>query len=86
MENPADSLLVSFNSKTEIRFQVPRAGYVSLIIINSAGRQVRKLLGDFLPQGSYRIPFYADIYAGGHYYYLLRINQKRTYGKMCLIK
>jgi len=43
-----------FNPQTAVRFELPEAGPVSLVVYNLAGQPVRTLLdGSFLPAGSH---------------------------------
>ncbi|HEX9974239.1 MAG TPA: FlgD immunoglobulin-like domain containing protein, partial [bacterium] len=44
-----------FNSTTQIRFQLPSSQKVSLKILNVMGREVRNLVNEQRPSGSYEI-------------------------------
>lgn len=75
-----------FNPSTRIRFAIPEAGQVELIIYDVLGREVLNPLNAYKTQGVYVIDVDASGLTGGVYLYELRHNGKSTYRKMTLLK
>jgi uncharacterized protein (TIGR02145 family) len=75
-----------FNPSTIIKFSVPRATYVSLIIYNSLGRQVAKLISKEMNAGVYTTEWNATGFASGVYYYKLSADNFVEIKKLMLMK
>lgn len=78
-----------FNPTTSINFSIPENSNVNLIVYNSAGKEVSKLLNNqFLRGGSYKYEFNADEFglSSGVYFYELRTEKFQKTLKMVLIK
>ena len=75
-----------FNPSTNIEYQIPASGRVSLIIYDLLGREVADLVNEEKPAGSYNITFNADGLSSGIYYYKLRSGSYVETKKMVLIK
>jgi len=77
-----------FNPSTEIKYQVPVSGLVSLKIYNIIGEEVATLVNSFKAKGAYSINFDSGIYnlSSGVYLYKLSQNNQISVRKMILLK
>ena len=75
-----------FNPTTEINYQLPKAGFVSLIIYDILGREVTTLVNEFKTEGSYDITFNASGFRSGIYICRLKVNDYVSSKKMILLK
>ncbi|GAB5408623.1 MAG: hypothetical protein BalsKO_09880 [Balneolaceae bacterium] len=75
-----------FNPSTNIEFSLPTASQVSLIIYNSIGQQVSKLLDTRLNQGAHSITWNAKLAPTGVYFYQLKTANATLTKRMLLIK
>ncbi len=75
-----------FNPMTRIKFGLPEAADVSLIIFNSLGQKVTELVKAKLDAGSYEYQWNAKIFASGIYIYELRAEKFYSIRKMVLLK
>ncbi len=75
-----------FNPTTEIKFAIPKAGFVKIVIFNSLGQKVQTILNKFCKAGSYGIKWNAGNIPSGIYYYRLISNNFVETKKMVLLK
>jgi Secretion system C-terminal sorting domain len=75
-----------FNPSTIINYQIPEEGFVKLKVYDILGREVRTLVNESKPAGSYNIPFDASDLASGMYIYRLIASNYISTKKMLLIK
>jgi predicted CXXCH cytochrome family protein len=75
-----------FNPTTKVRFDVPRAGHVKLIIYNALGQEVQTLVDERLTPSSYEVEFNAANLSSGLYFYKLVTDNFVTTKKMLLLK
>jgi arabinan endo-1,5-alpha-L-arabinosidase len=75
-----------FNPRTEISFELPAAGFVSLYVSDINGKIIATLLNTKLSAGYHSIFFNADSYASGIYFYTVRTFDFRATRKMILVK
>ena len=80
-----------FNPLTSIKFDLPRAGAVSLRIYDVAGRLVRTLIDQELPAATHTVNWDGTDHAGrrqasGVYYYRLSTVEETATRKMMLVK
>ncbi|MCI0514397.1 hypothetical protein L0128_14365, partial [candidate division KSB1 bacterium] len=80
-----------FNPTTAIRFGLPKAACVRLVIINTLGESIRTLMNGLQSAGRYEIYWDGKNEAGvvvpsGNYFYLLQTNEIREVRKMMLVK
>ena len=75
-----------FNPVTVIRYQIPDAGYVKLIVYNMLGTQVEKLVDGYQEPGGYFVTFNNDELASGIYVYALQWEGKMFTRKMVVLK
>jgi hypothetical protein len=75
-----------FNPSTIIHYQIPANGYVTLLIYDGTGREVKTLVNQYQSKGSYDINFHAVNFASGIYFYQLRTNNFISTKKMLFLK
>jgi uncharacterized delta-60 repeat protein len=75
-----------FNPVTNIKFGIPKAGNVRLIIYDINGREVNRLINQNLNAGYYTADFNASNLASGVYFYRLEANDFTDVKKMMLVK
>ncbi|MBX7047278.1 MAG: T9SS type A sorting domain-containing protein [Ignavibacteria bacterium] len=77
-----------FNPSTLINFEIPRAGFVSLKIYNSLGKEIAVILNEVKNEGAYAVNFDAGKYAltSGVYFYTLNYADRVQTRAMILIK
>lgn len=75
-----------FNPATEIHFGIPKTGFVSLVLYDMLGREVRQLVSEELQAGEYSYTFNASSLPSGVYMYVLRAGDFSETKKMMLIK
>lgn len=75
-----------FNASTKIRFDVHRAGFVTLRIFNVLGQEISTVVEETKPAGSYEITFDASTLASGMYICRLTVGTIIQARKMILLK
>jgi len=75
-----------FNPATRIRFTLPKAGTVRLIVSNLRGQHVRTLLNRMVTSGSHELLFDGSDLPSGVYFYTLQSGKTRITRKMLLIR
>jgi len=75
-----------FNPTTNIQFSIPKDGFVSLRIFNSAGQLVQTGADGFMSAGSYNVDFDGTQLSSGIYFYTLVAGDFKETKKMILIK
>jgi len=75
-----------FNPATNIKFDIPNSGNVSLKIYDQLGNEMTSLVDGFKNAGSYNISFNASELPSGVYFYKLNTNGNSNAKKMLLIK
>jgi parallel beta-helix repeat protein len=75
-----------FNPATTIKYALPKQSYVSLIIYNMLGREVKTLVSKTQNSGTYTIRFDATNLASGLYFYRLQAGNFTQIKKMLLVK
>jgi len=76
-----------FNPSTNIKFDLPNSGNVSLKVYDQLGNEVNSLVNGFKNAGTYEVSFNAIEFASGVYYYKLIIANGVSLSKrMLLIK
>jgi len=75
-----------FNAITTITFSVARTSPVMISIYDLQGREIRKLLDETKPAGSYHLTFDASALASGLYLYTIRTPYYNSCKKMVLVK
>lgn len=75
-----------FNPSTIIKYQLPKAGNVTLRIYDILGRGVKTLVDSFQQNGSYKVTFDASNLASGIYFYQIHSGNFVSTKKMILMK
>jgi hypothetical protein len=75
-----------FNPVTNIKFGIPKAGNVKLIVYDISGREVKRLVNQNLSAGYYNFDFNASNLASGVYFYRIEANNFTDVKKMVLVK
>lgn len=75
-----------FNPTTTITFSLPKAGNVKLIVYNSLGQEVAKLVEGYKEVGTYTLSWNADNLPSGIYIYKLETENFIAAKKMTLLK
>ena len=75
-----------FNPSTTINYQLPKDGFVTLIIYDILGREVKTLVNEYKAQGRYEVNFNASNLASGVYIYRIKVNDFSTSKKLLLMK
>jgi hypothetical protein len=75
-----------FNPTTTIRYQIPKAGQVTLKIYGILGNEVATLVNESKEQGAYNITFDASKLVSGIYIYQIKCNEFTSSKKMMVLK
>jgi photosystem II stability/assembly factor-like uncharacterized protein len=75
-----------FNPTTNIKFSIPRQGFVTLKVFNSLGKEVATLVNEVTNAGTYVVDFDADNLTSGVYFYRLQSDNFTETKRMMLIK
>jgi hypothetical protein len=75
-----------FNPATNIKFNIPKAGIVKLVIYDVLGKQAAELVNGQYNAGSYKVDFDASTFASGVYFYRIDTEGFSDTRKMMLIK
>jgi hypothetical protein len=75
-----------FNPATVISYQIPKAGIVKLIVYDILGREVKVLVNESKPAGSYNVTFDGTSLASGLYLYRITSGNFTETKKMVLLK
>jgi photosystem II stability/assembly factor-like uncharacterized protein len=90
-EVPSDFILQQnypnpFNPVTKIKFDIPKAGEVKLIVYDIIGKEVSTLVNEKLSTGSYKYTFDGSSLPSGIYFYSLITDKAAITKKMILTK
>jgi photosystem II stability/assembly factor-like uncharacterized protein len=75
-----------FNPSTNIRYDLPKNGFVKLIVFDVLGREVQTLVNEKQSEGTYEVTFNASQYPSGVYFYRLITDEFSETKKMILMK
>lgn len=75
-----------FNPVTNIKFSIPKSGYVKLIIYDITGKVVETLIDENMAAGTYKTDFDASQLASGVYLYRITAADFTDVKKMVLVK
>jgi len=75
-----------FNPSTNIRYELPRAGNVKLVIFNTLGQEVQTLVNETQSAGIYEALWNASGFPGGVYFYRLTAGGFGETRKMLLVR
>ncbi|MCX6162836.1 MAG: T9SS type A sorting domain-containing protein [Ignavibacteriae bacterium] len=75
-----------FNPSTTIKFSLPQSGFVTLIIYDISGKELKTLVNNQLSSGSYKLIMDGSDLSSGIYFYKLTAGNFREIKRMVLIK
>jgi hypothetical protein len=79
-----------FNPVTNIKFELPSSGFVTLKVFNMLGEEVSSLIDQDMSLGTYKVDFDASALSSGAYFYKLSVNNANSsytdVKKMMLVK
>ena len=75
-----------FNPTTQIKFDIPKQGFVSLKVYDVLGKEVANLVNEVKAAGSYAVEFNGANLSSGIYYYRIESGSFVNVKKMVLIK
>ncbi len=75
-----------FNPTTFIKYQIPELGFITIKVFDLTGKEVRTLLSEVSPAGSYEVEFKAKELPSGIYFYYLEAGDFIEIRKMVLIQ
>lgn len=75
-----------FNPVTNIKFDIPKAGFVKLTVFDAIGKEIQTLLNQQLTAGTYSVDFDGSTLPSGVYYYRIESGAFSETKKMVLIK
>ena len=75
-----------FNPATTISYQLPKNGQVTIKVYDMLGREVKTLVNENKPAGSYNVSFDAGSLSSGVYIYRIVAGDYTAAKKMTLVK
>ncbi|MCI0449377.1 MAG: T9SS type A sorting domain-containing protein [Chlorobi bacterium] len=75
-----------FNPMTNVKFQMPKEGFVKLIVFDALGREIAALVNEELKPGTYEVRWDAANYPSGVYFYRITASDYSHTKKMILVK
>ena len=75
-----------FNPSTNLEFEIPELGFVSLKVYDALGQVVRTLINDSRPAGNYKVEFDGSDLPSGVYFYRLESGEFSETKRMILLK
>ena len=75
-----------FNPTTDIKYDLPKSGLVSLRVYDINGRLIKEIVNQKQVAGSYTARFDASNLSSGIYFYKLSAGEFKAQNKMVLIK
>jgi Secretion system C-terminal sorting domain len=75
-----------FNPSTTISFQIPKDGFVNLIVYNLLGQVVAELVNEYQTIGKYSLKFNANNLPSGVYFYKIKSGSFSKINKMILLR
>jgi hypothetical protein len=75
-----------FNPTTNIKFSIPKSGFVSLKIFDITGREVKTLVNGVMQAGNFTVDFNGSSLSSGIYFYMIKSGDFVMTKRMLLIK
>jgi hypothetical protein len=75
-----------FNPTTIISYQIPKSGFVSLVVYDALGREIKTLVNEEKVLGKYSVEFNASNLPSGVYFYTLKAGEYISTKKMIIVK
>ncbi|MBU0473945.1 MAG: T9SS type A sorting domain-containing protein [Bacteroidetes bacterium] len=90
IENTRSNLIQNypnpFNPSTLITYQIPKNGFVNLVVYNSLGQEVTTLVNEHQTIGKYSVQFNASSLPSGVYFYKIESGDFTKVNKMLLLR
>ena len=75
-----------FNPVTSITYELPIKSHVQLTIYDLTGKEVMKLVNEFMDSGKHEVKWTGNRISSGIYFYVLKTPHKDIVRKLALIK
>jgi hypothetical protein len=75
-----------FNPVTNIKYSLPKSGFVSLKVFDVTGKMIKELVNEVKEVGNYSISFDASQFSSGVYFYRMETNNFIETKRMVLVK
>jgi hypothetical protein len=75
-----------FNPVTKIGFDIPKTGFVNIVVYNLLGKEVGTIVNQQLNAGSYSVDFNGEKLSSGTYFYRLQSGDFTDTKRMLMIK
>ncbi len=75
-----------FNPVTTIKYSIPKKTFVTIMVYNILGKEIRRLVDEEKPAGDYKIEFRASSLPSGVYFYRIKAGAFYQSKKMLLLK
>ncbi|MCF6270499.1 MAG: T9SS type A sorting domain-containing protein [Melioribacteraceae bacterium] len=75
-----------FNPSTQLSYQIPKDGFVSLVVYNTLGQVVSTLVNEHQTSGKYSVQFNASNLPSGVYFYKIESGRFTKVNKMLLLR
>lgn len=75
-----------FNPATNIKFDIPKSGFVKIVIYDLLGREITQLVNQQMQPGSYSVDWDASNNPSGVYFYSIETGNFKETRKMVLVK
>jgi len=75
-----------FNPTTTIKYEIPKAGNVRIVVYNALGEKVRELVNGYKQPGVYTVEFNANNLPSGIYIYRMQADKFQAVKKLILLK
>jgi photosystem II stability/assembly factor-like uncharacterized protein len=75
-----------FNPSTSIRYELPKSGFIKLVVFDALGREIETLVNEKQSAGTYEATFDGSNYSSGIYFYKLTTNGFNETKRMVLVK
>jgi len=75
-----------FNPTTNLEFDIPKSGFVKIVVYDILGKEVETLVNESLQPGKYKLNFNGDKLTSGIYFYKISSVGFNDIKRMILIK
>lgn len=75
-----------FNPTTNIKYSLPKAGFVTIKIYDILGRMIKQLINEYKDMGNYSLTFDGSNFASGIYFYKIETKDFVDTKRMVLVK
>jgi carboxypeptidase T len=75
-----------FNPSTNIKFGIPKDGYVTMKVFDIAGREISNIISGQMKAGQYEVNFNAESLSSGVYFYRMTVNNFTETKSMIILK